>query len=125
MVDLTGHHRNKELLWWIKGLHLARSDARADDRVAELQDDVDDGNDGRCDGNAPNTTLARRRGNVAGGKEVRWKGGGGGGREGRTSLAETLGTRRMKKAEAKKGGYKKAKNGKMETEGQRNRKVQR
>ena len=89
MVDLTGHHGNKELLWWIKGLHLAGSDARPDDRVAELENDVDDGNDGRCDGNAPNTTLARRGGNVAEGKEVRWKGGGDGGRERKTSLGET------------------------------------
>ena len=60
MIDLARHHGNEELLRGIEGFHSAGGHRSSNDGVAELEDDVNDGNDGRGDGDATNAALTRR-----------------------------------------------------------------
>ena len=61
MIDLTRHHGDKELLGWIKGLHISCCYTRPDDGIAELKDYVDNRNDGGRNGDTPDATLTWRR----------------------------------------------------------------
>ena len=61
VIDLARHHGDEELLWWIEDFHVSRCNTGPEDGVAELEDYVDNGNDGGGDGDTPDAPLTRGR----------------------------------------------------------------
>ena len=60
MIRLTSHHGGKEFRWWVNPVNHPNGQLSTNNRVAQLQDDVDDTDYGDCDGDARELSDIRR-----------------------------------------------------------------